>query len=74
MPSPTKDNGDGDGDDVQEKEKKKKKTTTMDESHNTRRLEELVHNLEQTKIELKKKGENFIPMRGRSDDGKSGGG
>lgn len=47
---------------------------TMDESQ-TRRLEELVHNLEQTKIELKKKGENFIPMRGRSDDdGKSGGG
>ena len=72
-PSPTKD-GDGDGDDVQEKEKKKTTTTTttMDESH-TRRLEELVHNLEQTKIELNKKGENFIPMRGRSDDGKSGG-
>jgi hypothetical protein len=47
---------------------------TMDESQ-TRRLEELVHNLEQTKIELKKKGEKFFPMRGRSDDdGKSGGG
>ncbi|CAL6378662.1 unnamed protein product [Bathycoccus prasinos] len=60
-------------DDDDEREDKDDKEESMDHPttgnpRNCRQLEELVHHLEETKIEMQKKGENFVPMRSSNNN------
>ena len=56
-------------DDDDEREDKDDTEESMDHpTRNRRQLEELVYHLEETKIEMQKKGENFVPMRSSNNN------
>ena len=60
-------------DDDDEREDKDDTEESMDHPttgnpRNRRQLEELVYHLEETKIEMQKKGENFVPMRSSNNN------
>ena len=60
-------------DDDDEREDKDDTEESMDHpttgnQRNRRQLEELVYHLEETKIEMQKKGENFVPMRSSNNN------